>query len=88
MTTVRSGISMDSAHGPKYGQVVMKIETEREVDGRWIADITELPGVMAYGKTRDDAIAKAKALALRVMADRLEHGEAIPDLEDVFQVAA
>jgi predicted RNase H-like HicB family nuclease len=66
----------------------MKIETEREVDGRWIADITELPGVMAYGKTRDDAIAKAKALALRVMADRLEHGEAIPDLEDVFQVAA
>lgn len=66
----------------------MKIETEREVDGRWIADITELPGVMAYGKTRNDAIAKAKALALRVMADRLEHGEAIPDLEDVFQVAA
>jgi predicted RNase H-like HicB family nuclease len=66
----------------------MKIETEREVDGRWIADITELPGVVAYGKTRDDAIAKAKALALRVMADRLEHGEAIPDLEDVSQVAA
>jgi len=66
----------------------MKIETEREVDGRWIADITELPGVMAYGKTRDDAIAKAKALALRVMADRLEHGETIPDLEDVFEVAA
>lgn len=66
----------------------MKIETEREVDGRWIADITELPGVMAYGQTRNDAIARAKALALRVMADRLENGEAIPDLEDVFEVAA
>jgi predicted RNase H-like HicB family nuclease len=66
----------------------MKIETEREVDGRWIADVTELPGVMAYGNTRNDAIAKVKALALRVLADRLEHGEAIPDLEDVFEVAA
>jgi predicted RNase H-like HicB family nuclease len=66
----------------------MKIETEREVDGRWIADVTELPGVMAYGDTRNDAIAKVKALALRVLADRLEHGEAIPDLEDVFEVAA
>ena len=66
----------------------VKIETERELDGRWIADVTELPGVLAYGETRDDAIAKVKALALRVLADRLEHGEAIPDLEDVFKVAA
>jgi predicted RNase H-like HicB family nuclease len=66
----------------------MRIETEREVDGRWIADVTELPGVMAYGENRLDAISKVKALALRVMADRLEHGESIPDLEDVFEVAA
>lgn len=66
----------------------VKIETERELDGRWIADVTDLPGVLAYGETRDDAIAKVKALALRVLADRLEHGEAIPDLEDVFKVAA
>ena len=66
----------------------MKIETERETDGRWIADVVDLPGVMAYGETRDDAIAKVKALALRVLADRLEHGEAIPDLVDVFKVAA
>lgn len=55
----------------------MKIEVEQEVDGRWIADVSDLPGVMAYGRTRADAIAKAKALALRVLADRLEHGESI-----------
>lgn len=66
----------------------MKIEIEQEVDGRWIADVSDLPGVMAYGQTRVDAIAKVKALALRVLADRLEHGETIPDLADVFQVAA
>ena len=52
----------------------MHIEIEREDDGRWIADVVELPGVMAYGQSRIDAIAKAKALALRVLADRLEHG--------------
>jgi predicted RNase H-like HicB family nuclease len=66
----------------------MKIEIEQEVDGRWIADVADLSGVMAYGQTRADAIAKVKALALRVLADRLEHGESIPDLADVFQVAA
>ena len=66
----------------------MKIEIEQEVDGRWIAEVTDLSGVLAYGQTRADAIAKVKALALRVLADRLEHGENIPDLADVFQVAA
>jgi predicted RNase H-like HicB family nuclease len=66
----------------------MKIEIEREEDGRWIAEIPDLPGVLAYGPTEESAMAKAKALALRVMADRLEHGEAIPDLAEVFQVAA
>jgi predicted RNase H-like HicB family nuclease len=66
----------------------MKIEIEQEVDGRWIAEVTDLSGVLAYGQTRADAIAKVKALALRVLADRLEHGESIPDLADVFQVAA
>jgi len=50
----------------------MIVETEREDDGRWIAEIHDLPGVMTYGKTRKEAVAKAKALALRVMADRLE----------------
>ena len=58
----------------------MKIEIEREEDGRWIAEVPELPGVMAYGKKREDAIFRAEALALRVIADRLDHGEAIPEL--------
>jgi len=57
---------------------VMKIEIEQEVDGRWIADVVDLAGVMAYGQTRADAIAKVQALALRVLADRLEHGECLP----------
>ncbi len=55
----------------------MQIEVEREDDGRWIADIADLPGVMAYGPTREEAVAKVEALALRVLADRLEHGEAL-----------
>jgi predicted RNase H-like HicB family nuclease len=62
----------------------MKIEVEQEVDGRWIAEIPDLPGVMAYGKTRAEAIASVQALALRVMADRIEHGEEIPQLREVF----
>jgi len=64
----------------------MIVETEREEDGRWIAEIPELPGVMTYGKTRDEAVSRAKALALRVMADRLDHGEEIPELNEVFAV--
>ena len=66
----------------------MKIEVDREDDGRWLMEIPELPGVMAYGHSQEEALAKVKALALRVMADRLEHGEAIPELTDVFSVAA
>jgi predicted RNase H-like HicB family nuclease len=66
----------------------MKIEIEREDDGRWIAEIPELPGVMAYGNTRNEAISKAEALALRVLADRLEHGEEIPELKEVFAITA
>lgn len=52
----------------------LRIEIDRERDGRWIADIPALPGVMAYGASREEAIAKAKALALRVIADEIEHG--------------
>ena len=66
----------------------MEIELEREQDGRWLTEIPVLPGVMAYGQTREEALSKVKALALRVMADRLEHGEAIPELVDVFSVPA
>lgn len=52
--------------------VVYKVETEREDDGRWIAEVLDLPGVMAYGATENEAVASAQALALRVLADRLE----------------
>jgi predicted RNase H-like HicB family nuclease len=65
----------------------MKIEVEREDDGRWIAEIPELPGVMAYGNKQEEAISKAQILALRVLADRLEHGEKIPELNEVFAIS-
>lgn len=62
------------------------VEIEREEDGRWIGEVTDLPGVLAYGSTRDEAVAKAKALAFRVLADRLDHGEDIPEIHGVFAV--
>jgi predicted RNase H-like HicB family nuclease len=55
--------------------VKLKIETEREQDGRWLADVVDLPGTMAYGNTRDEALTAAEALAFRVIADRVEHRE-------------
>ncbi|MFH0900717.1 MAG: type II toxin-antitoxin system HicB family antitoxin [Pseudomonadota bacterium] len=65
------------------------VELDREVDDRWIAEIPALPGVVAYGETEAQALATVKALALRVIADRLEHGEAPADLQDVsFNAAA
>jgi predicted RNase H-like HicB family nuclease len=66
----------------------MRIEIEKEEDGRWIAEIPEIPGAMVYGESREQAIAKAEALALRVMADRLENNEKIPELREVFAVSA
>lgn len=66
----------------------MKIEVEREDDARWIAEVPDLPGVLSYGPTREEAVAKAKALALRVLADRLEHGEQVPELGTFFAVPA
>ena len=54
------------------------IESEQETDGRWLAEVREIPGVLAYGQTEPEAIAKVEALALRVLADRLEHGEPAP----------
>ena len=59
--------------------MIYTIETEQENDGRWIAEVMEIPGVMKYGKTRAEAIAQAEALALRVMADRIEHEEALAE---------
>lgn len=64
------------------------IQLAREADGRWIAEVPELPGTLVYGTTTNDAVAKVKALALRVVADRLDHGEAAPDLDGVSFAAA
>ncbi len=58
----------------------LTIESEREEDGRWLAEVSALSGVLAYGATREEAIAKAQVLALRVIADRLGHGETVPNL--------
>lgn len=66
----------------------MVLQIEQEVDERWLAEIAELPGVIAYGQTPDEAKAKAQALALRVIADRLEHGEESPDLQNITFAAA
>ena len=68
--------------------MVLTLELEREEDGRWIAEVPELPGVLAYGKSLDEARSLAQALALRVLADRLEHGEASPDLATISFAAA
>jgi len=64
------------------------IEIEQEEDGRWIAEIPKIPGAMIYGQTRQQAVAFVKSLALRILADRLEHGESIPEMEQVFLIAA
>ena len=66
----------------------MKIEIEREVDGRWLAEVPELPGVLAYAQTREKAVAKVEALALRVLAERLENDEVIPEIDGMFALPA
>jgi predicted RNase H-like HicB family nuclease len=68
--------------------VKLLIEVEQEDDGRWIAEVPDLPGVLAYGASRADAIGRAQALALRVLADRIEHGEGESALLDVSFKAA
>jgi predicted RNase H-like HicB family nuclease len=81
----------DSVVEPRRGTLVMGrqlfVVIEQEEDGRWIAEIEPLPGVLAYGATPDDARAKAEALALRVLADRREHGEPVPEIEGLFEAA-
>ena len=64
------------------------IECEQEEDGRWLAELLELPGVLAYGQTSDEAVAKTQALALRVLADKLEHGEGTSELLNISFAAA
>ncbi len=68
--------------------MTFRIEIEQEEDGRWIAEVVEIPGVMVYGKTPEEAKAKVQALALRTLADRLENGEAESEqLNSLFHIA-
>ena len=64
------------------------IEFDQEADGRWIAEVTEIPGAMVYGNSKDEASAKVQALALRVLAEQLEHQEVSPDLVTISFHAA
>jgi len=68
--------------------VAFRIELEQETDGRWIAEVIELPGVLAYGTSQDEAVAKVQALALRVVADRLEHDDAGREYLEISFAAA
>ena len=68
--------------------MTFRVDLDQEADGRWIAEIPDLPGVLAYGDSADRARAKVQALALRVVADRLEHGEAGPELLSITFAAA
>jgi predicted RNase H-like HicB family nuclease len=76
-----------SASLPPMAQGKFVVEIDQEADGRWIAEVVALPGVMAYGSSRADALAKVEVLALRVLADRLEHGETIPEVTGLFEAA-
>ena len=73
---------------PAVNTARFTIEVEQEQDERWIAEVLELPGVMTYGDSPEDAMIKVQALALRVVADRLEHGESSPPLLNISFDAA
>lgn len=68
--------------------MVLTIELDQEEDGRWIAEVVDIPGALAYGTTSEQAKAKAQAIALRVLADQLEHGETTGDLSNISFAAA
>jgi predicted RNase H-like HicB family nuclease len=69
------------------GTPVLRVEVEQEADGRWIGEVPALPGVLAYGASASEARSKAEALAFRVIADRIDHGEAVPpEVRAVFAV--
>ena len=65
---------------------MLAVELDREDDGRWIAEVPALPGVMTYGQTREEAVTRVQALALRVLADRIDNGEQIPEVASQFLV--
>lgn len=81
-------MTLDTSDSPRHpGSPSLAIEVEREDDDRYLADVPALPGVMAYGTTEGEAVARIKALALRVLAERLERGEAAPEVAALFQAA-
>jgi predicted RNase H-like HicB family nuclease len=87
-TLAERKITCCESTGGEERPVQLKIELDREEDGRWIGTVAVLPGVLCYAASREEALCKVEALALRVMAERLEHGEAVPELDTVFSVAA
>jgi predicted RNase H-like HicB family nuclease len=68
-------------------RAVLTVEIEQEDDGRWLAEVPAVPGAMAYGATPEEAKARAEALALRALAERLEHGEPVPEIAGLFEAA-
>jgi predicted RNase H-like HicB family nuclease len=68
--------------------MTFRVEIEQEEDGRWIAEVVDLPGAMVYGPSQEEAVAKVQALTLRILADRLEHGEESPELLTISFKAA
>jgi predicted RNase H-like HicB family nuclease len=63
---------------------MLTVEIEQEADGRWLAEVPVVPSAMAYGATREDAASMAEALALRALAERIEHGELVPEISGLF----
>ncbi len=76
------------AEAAKGTEMQFSIETEREEDGRWIAEIADIPGVLAYGETEEQARANAYALALRVIADQVEESKSVPKSISVRSASA
>ena len=69
-------------------EVTFTVEVEQETDGRWIGEIIQIPGAMAYGNSREEAVARVEALGLRVLAERIEQGGTSPEIQQFFSVAA
>lgn len=69
---------------PAANRPVMRVDVEQEQDGRWLAEVSALPGAMAYGSTKQKAVARVEALVLRILADKVEHGEVAPRLAHGF----
>ncbi len=83
-----NGFEFSLLFGDSWEVMTFGVEIEQEKDGRWIAEIPQIPGAMVYGQTREEAVSRVEALALRVLAERIEHGETPPLIERVFSVAA